>query len=131
MDMASQTQAVRCSLSHRNLDEFCIQHYFVESFFPKVGVLFEVCEYEGFPEIFQEGNSRKGIPGRESAKRYIFASFDILKLLSPRSKSHEMLGDGGIHNYPLVWCESPKMFGMFKLHRELQVGINQNLQTKS
>ena len=81
---------------------------------PKVGGTFEVCEYEGFPEILQEGK----IPRDTSPHQSII-------LLSPGSKSHEMLGDMGDTQIPT------KMFGFFKLNWELQVGTNQNLQTKS
>ena len=76
-------QAVCCSLSHRNLDELFVQRC------PKVGGTFEVCEYEGFPEILQEGK----IPRDTSPHKLMY-------LLSEGSKSHEMRGDRGDTQIP-------------------------------
>ena len=55
----------------------------------KVGGTFEVCEYEGFPEILQKAK----IPRDTSPHQLII-------LLSTGSKSHEMRGDRGDTQIP-------------------------------
>lgn len=63
---------------------------------PKVGGTFEVCEYEGFPEILQNAKMPRDTSPHQ-----------LMHLLSPLSKSHEMLGDRGDTQIPT------KMFGFF------------------
>ena len=67
-------------------------NYPSHTFFPKVckgGGTFEVCEYEGFPEILQKAKMPKDTSPHQ-----------LIILLSPRSKSHEMLGDRGDTQIP-------------------------------